>query len=283
MLFDSDAAGRKATIRSMELFMEQRLPAYVISLPAGDDPDSFLARNPVEAFQTYQEKARPAFDFFVRSLLDQTPLNSVDSKVRIIDELLPSFKKIADLTERDLYENEICRLLDITVHAFRKRKQGMELTSRDTGDDQKQADQKGDSTQETMLALICSYPEARAEVEKSGIINLFEGDYLELARLVLDTMANNDSAQELSHLLDSIEAPDVRTLLSRMLVSEAQMADVNWRTALDDCIRSIEKKALRSIKDLSARLRTVDPESPEHATLLHEINALSTRKSKLKL
>src|SRR6185369_16201448 len=33
MLFDSDAAGRKATIRSMELFMEQRLPAYVISMP----------------------------------------------------------------------------------------------------------------------------------------------------------------------------------------------------------------------------------------------------------
>jgi DNA primase len=283
MLFDSDKAGKNATIRSMELFLEQRLPAYVISLPAGDDPDSFLANNPVEAFHTYKEKARPAFDFFVRSLLDQTPLNSVDSKVRIIDELLPSFKKIADLTERDLYENEICRLLDITVHAFRKRKSGMELTSRDTGDDQKQADQKGDSTQETLLALICSYPEARAEVEKSGIINLFEGDYLELARLVLDTMANNDNAQALSHLLDSIEEPDVRALLSRMLVSEARMADVNWRTALDDCIRSIEKKALRSIKNLTVKLRTLDPDSPEQTALLHELNALSARKSKLKL
>lgn len=282
MLFDSDAAGRKATIRSMELFMEQRLPAYVISLPAGDDPDSFLANNPVESFRACQEKARPAFEFFIRSLLAQTPPDSVDSKVRIIDELLPRFKKIADPVERDLYEKEICRLLGITVHAFRKRMGGMELTSRDTGGEQKQASHKGDSTQETLLALICSYPEARAEVEKSGIINLFEGDYLELARLVLDTMADNDDAQALSHLLERIEAPDVRALLSRLLVSEARMADVNWRTAFDDCIRSIEKKALRSIRDLTSRLRTVDPESPEHASLLHEIHALSSRKSKLK-
>jgi DNA primase len=290
MLFDSDAAGRKATIRSMELFMEQRLPAYVISLPAGDDPDSFLANNPVEAFRTCQEKSRPAFEFFIRSLLAQTPPDSVDSKVRIIDELLPRFKKIADPVERDLYEKEICRLLGITVHAFRKRMGGMELTIRDTGGEQRQAAQKGDSTQETLLALICSYPEARAEVEKSGIINLFEGDYLELARLVLDTMASNDNAQALSHLLESIEAPDVRALLSRMLVSEARMEDVNWRTALDDCIRSIEKKALHSIRDLTAQLRTSDPDSTEHSGLLLAINALSTRKhalstrkSKLKL
>jgi DNA primase len=282
MLFDSDAAGRKATIRSMELFMEQRLPAYVITLPSGEDPDSFLARNPVEAFRTCQEKARPAFEFFVRSLLVQTPPDNVDSKVRIIDELLPRFKKIADPVERDLYEKEICRLLGITVHAFRKRMGGMELTVRDTGGEQRQAAQHGDPTQEMLLALICSYPEARMELARTGAVKLLEGDYLELAGLVLDTMANNDNIQELSHLLESIEAPDVRALLSRMLVSEARMEDVNWRTAFDDCIRSIEKKALRSIKDLTARLRTVDPESPEHATLLHEIHALSTRKSKLK-
>jgi DNA primase len=282
-LFDSDAAGHKATIRSMELFMEQRLPSYVITLPAGDDPDSFLAKNPLEAFRARLEKARPAFEFFVRSLLAQTPPDSVDSKVRIIDELLPRFKKIADPVERDLYEKEICRLLGITVHAFRKRMGGMSLTARDITGEQDQAHTKGDQTQEMLLALICCYPESRAEVEKSGIINLFEGDYLELARLVLDTMANNDHAQALSHLLDSIEDPNVRALLSRLLVSEARMADINWQTALDDCIRSIERKALRSIKNLTAKLQALDQDSPEHTTLLHELNALSARKLKLKL
>jgi DNA primase len=282
-LFDSDNAGKKATIRSMELFLEQRLPAYVITLPSGDDPDSFLASNTVEAFNARRDKARPAFEYFVRSLLAETPADSVDSKVRIIDELQPRFKKIADPVERDLYENEICRLLGITVHAFRKRMGGKVLTPKDIGAEQSQSDVHCDPIQEMLLALICGYPEVRVEVIKTGADKLLTGNHLELARLVIDTTANNDNAQELSHLLDRIEEPNTRALLSRMLVSEARLENVNWRTALDDCIRSIEKKAVRSIKSLTATLRTLDPDSPEHTAILHEINALSARKSKLKL
>lgn len=281
-LFDSDKAGKNATIRSMELFLEQRIPAYVITLPAGDDPDSFLASNSVEAFQERRSKARPAFEFFVRSLLAQTPPDSVDSKVRIIDELLPRFKKIADPVERDLYEKEICRLLGITAHAFRKRMGGMNLTSRDTtGSEQIQAAPKGDPIQEMLLALICSYPEARVQAIASGAENLFEGDYLELAQLVLNTLADNDDTQALSHLSERIETPEIRTLLSRMLVSDAHMADINWRSAFDNCLRSREKQAILPIRDIIAQLAVLDPDSPEHAALLRRADALRTRKSKI--
>lgn len=281
MLFDSDAAGRKATIRSMELFLEQRLPAYVISLPAGDDPDSFLASNTVEAFRACLEKARPAFEFFVRSLLARTPPNSVDNKVRLIDELLPGFRKIADPAERDLYEKEICRLLDITAHAFRKRMGGMPLTARDTRSEQKQDTQPGDPVQETLLALICSYPEARDQALKTGVETLFDGDHLELARLILDALADNDDAQALSRLSDRIESPDIRQLLSRLLVSDARMADIDWRTAFDSCLRSREKKAIMPIREIIAQLALHDPDSPEHAALLKKADALRTRKSKI--
>jgi DNA primase len=281
-LFDSDKAGKNATIRSMELFLEQRMPAYVITLPAGDDPDSFLSANTVEAFQERRDKARPAFEFYVRSLLAQTPPDSVDSKVRIIDELLPRFKKIADPVERDLYEKEICRLLGITAHAFRKRMGGMALSARDTtGGDQKRDADRGDPIQETLLALICSYPEARTQTGATGAENLFEGDYLELARLVLDTMANNDDAQALSHLSDSIENPEVATLLSRLLVSDARMADIDWRSAFDSCLRSREKQAILPIREIIAQLAVLDPDSEEYSALLKKAEALRTRKSKI--
>jgi len=281
-LFDSDKAGKNATIRSMELFLEQRIPAYVITPPAGDDPDSFPASKPVEAFQERRSKARPAFEFFVRSLLAQTPPDSVDSKVRIIDELLPRFKKIADPVERDLYEKEICRLLGITAHAFRKRMGGMNLTSRDTtGSEQSQTALKGDPIQEMLLALICSYSEARVQAVATGPENLFEGDYLELAQLVLNTLANNDDVQALSHLSESIKTPEIKTLLSRMLVSDAHMADINWRSAFDNCLRSREKQAILPIRDIIAQLAVLDPDSPEHAALLRRADALRTRKSKI--
>ena len=280
-LFDSDAAGRKATIRSMELFLEQRLPAYVITLPAGDDPDSFLAKNPVELFRTCQEKARPAFEYFVRQELAQTPPDSVDSKVRIIDEIAPRFRKIADPVERDLYEKEICRLLGITVHAFRKRLGGVNLTPRDLHLEQKQMSSAGDTHQETLLTLMGSYPEARKEASTYGVDNLFDGAYLELARLMLDAMADDDDAQALSRLTDKIDEPELRMLLSRLLVSDEYLADINWRTVFDNCRQSREKRSLLSMRDIAARLAVLDPDSEEYTALLQQADALRTRKSKL--
>ena len=281
-LFDSDSAGRKATIRSMELFLEQRLPAYVITLPAGDDPDSFLSSNTVEAFQARLEKARPAFEFFVRSLLATTPADSVDNKVRVIDELAPRFRKIADPMERDLYEKEICRLMGIAPHAFRKRLGGKELSVQDIrGTQSPRISRQGDVRQETLLSLMIRYPEARAEVLGSGAESLFEGPYLELAQSISSALSSSDDIQVLRRLTEKIEDEERKMILSRLLVSDDHLADINWRDVFNHCQRGREKKALGSMKEIAAQLAVLEPDSEEYTALLQQADALRTRKSRL--
>lgn len=280
-LFDSDNAGKKATIRSMELFLEQRIPAYVISLPAGDDPDSFLASHSSEAFAALRDKARPAFEYFVRSLLVETPPDCVDSKVRIIDDIVPRFRKIADSVERDLYEKEICRLLGITTHAFRKRMGGGSLARQESPADQSNVALPGDNVQDTLLALLLNYPDAREEIVRVGLETIFRDDYLELARLLLDRLTGSDESRALSQLTDIIDKPELKALFSRILVSDGYLADIEWRAVLDQCTRSHEKKQLGSIKDIAARLAVLDPGSDEYGLLLKQADTLRTRKSKL--
>lgn len=280
-LFDSDNAGKKATIRSMELFLEQRIPAYVISLPVGDDPDSFLASHPLEAFTALRDTARPAFEYFVRSLLLETPPDSVDNKVRIIDDIVPRFRKIADSVERDLYEKEICRLLGITTHAFRKRMGGGKLSQQETVSGMSTPMQTGDAIQDTLLALFLNYPEARAEINLVGLETIFSDDYLELAGLLRDSLADCDDSTKLSQLADLIEKPEQKMLFSRILVSDGYIADIEWRSVLDQCVRSTEKKQLSSIKDIAARLAVVAPGSDEYMLLLQQADSLRSRKSKL--
>ena len=280
-LFDSDKAGKKATIRSMELFLEQRIPAYVIVLPQGDDPDTFLAVHQAEEFIALRDKARPAFEYFVRSLLAETPPDSVDSKVRIIDDIVPRFRKIADSVERDLYEKEICRLLGITSHAFRKRMGGGNLGHQDSPANPVTTAQAVNNIQDTLLALFLNYPEAQAEIVRIGLETIFADDYLELARFVLERLAVSDDCQVLSQLAEVLEKPEQKTLFSRIMVSEAYQADIEWRAVLDQCTRSSEKKQLASIKDIAARLAVLDPESDEYGQLLKLADTLRTRKSKL--
>jgi DNA primase len=265
----------------MELFLEQRMPAYVIALPVGDDPDSFMAGNRVETFRERLKNSRPAFEFFVRSLLAETPPDSVDNKVRVIDEIVPRFRKIADPVERDLYEKEICRLMGITSHSFRKRMGGMKLSPNDARTDQGQKSALADSSQETLLSVLLNYPDARAEVVRTGVENMFHGIYLELARMLLDALEGGDDPQALSHLADSIENPQIKTMLSRILVSDGQMADIKWRDVFKHCSRGREKRELSSIKEIALRLAVLDAGSEEYALLLKQADTLRTRKSKL--
>jgi DNA primase len=280
-LFDSDNAGKKATIRSMELFLEQRIPAYVITLPKGDDPDSFLATHAVDEFIALRDKARPAFEYFVRSLLAETPPDSVDSKVRIIDDIVPRFRKIADVVERDLYEKEICRLLGITTHAFRKRMGGSNLSERDVTVQQSSPANQSSPVQDTLLTLLLNYPEARQEINRLGLERLLSNDYLELAQATVVALGDTDDKQALNNLTEQLERPELRMLLTRLMVADDHLAGIEWRDVLAQCTRSHEKKQLSSIKDIAARLAVLSSDDPEYGELLKQAEALRNRKSKL--
>lgn len=278
-LFDSDGAGKKATIRSMELFLEQRIPAYVISLPAGEDPDSFLSTNTADSFIEYRDKARPVFDYYVRSLLQETPPSSVSNKVKVINELTPSFKKIGNAGERSLYEKEICRLLDISVHEFRKQSGGLTTTKMNEFNNPTVNAAEIDRSQEMLLALMGNFSEARDTVLKEGATTLFTGQYLKLAETILRETVGIDSP-DWSLLLDRLENQEAKELLSRALITSGQLEGMDWRIAFDDCKQARVNKQV-SFKELSLRLAVIDPDSDEYAFLLKQADTLRSQKSKL--
>jgi len=51
LVYDADSAGSKATIRGVDLIIENGLDVSVATLPAGEDPDSFVKKNGGEAFR----------------------------------------------------------------------------------------------------------------------------------------------------------------------------------------------------------------------------------------
>ncbi|MEI8243316.1 MAG: DNA primase [bacterium] len=71
LVFDGDAAGRKAALRTGSLFLEAGLPARVAVLPPGDDPDSLLRDKGPEAFRDVLETAVSLTAFQVRVLREE--------------------------------------------------------------------------------------------------------------------------------------------------------------------------------------------------------------------
>jgi len=71
LLFDGDAAGRKAAIRTGAILLAAGIPIRVASLAQGEDPDSFLRKNPPEAFQKILDDATGLIPFHVAHLREQ--------------------------------------------------------------------------------------------------------------------------------------------------------------------------------------------------------------------
>ena len=286
LLFDGDTAGRKATVRAMELCLEQSLPVYVINLPQGEDPDSFLQQNGVDAFQQRVSVAKPAFEQFLHWLLAKTPADSVDQRVRLLDEIIPRYQRIKDPVERDLYQKEICRLLGIDQQAFRRRLAGQRDTSQQIISNRQQAPAQRrpvarDPLQETLLGLMAAYPEARQEMIRFGLDRLFDQRHLALAE-VLQTIAS-DAAEESvwPDLMARLEDVDQKELAASLLVQDQHLADINWRQALDQCMKRIEKGSTGQLRQIAQRLATLPEDSDEYQELLKRADQLRNRKSAL--
>src|SRR6185369_5994708 len=118
LLFDSDSAGKKATFRAMELLLAEQVPCHVIELPAGDDPDSYLAKHSAEEFVELLQRALPVLDYYLRDLVSQEDTGTVDGKKAVVDRFKPLLLKLADPVERDLYLRELSRLLAIDIRTL---------------------------------------------------------------------------------------------------------------------------------------------------------------------
>lgn len=286
LLFDGDNAGRKATVRAMELCLEQGLPVYVINLPQGEDPDSLLKEHGVEAFNLRVASAKPAFEQFLHWLLIKTPADSIDQRVRLMDEIIPRFQRIKDPVERDLYQKEICRLLGVDLQAFRRRLAGQRNSQQSPAQQQAVAKKVSpaiarDSAQETMLGLMAAYPEARMEIKTLDLNQLFDQQHLSLAQAILTTDEGEHDGPIWSKILAQLEQEQQKELVARLLVQDQHLADIDWRAALRQCLKRQQRGETHGLKQIALRLATLPEDSEEYQELLKAADQLRNQKSAL--
>jgi len=102
VVFDADAAGKGAAIKSLPLFINEGLTSRVMVLPEGDDPDSFVNKRGLEGFMELLNKAIPMFEFYLD--LKMTRLDDgIDGQVSLLKEILPVLIELNDDSQRSLY------------------------------------------------------------------------------------------------------------------------------------------------------------------------------------
>jgi DNA primase len=103
LLYDSDAAGTRATFRSADALLRAGVHPLVVSLPPGDDPDSLVRRGGAQALLPHLENAADVIERKLQILDERGFFTDIDGQRRALDRLLPTIRATLDTALRDIY------------------------------------------------------------------------------------------------------------------------------------------------------------------------------------
>ena len=114
VLFDGDAAGMRASIRGIDLILEQGMNVRVCTFPDGEDPDSFSKNNSLQEVTGYLNDNSKDFIQFKASLLVADAQNDPIKKAETIRDIVNSIAKIPDQIKKEVYIQACARIMDIS-------------------------------------------------------------------------------------------------------------------------------------------------------------------------
>ncbi len=138
VLYDGDAAGIKASLRGIDLILQEGMNIKVVLLPDGDDPDSFSKKQSASDFTAYIHAHETDFIRFKTNLLLQGAGNDPIKRATLIGDIVRSIAIIPDNILRSVYVQDCARLLNVDeqmllreVNSIRRDKREKELADKE--------------------------------------------------------------------------------------------------------------------------------------------------------
>lgn len=173
IVYDGDDAGIKASLRGIDMVLEEGINVKVLPLPRGEDPDTFARSMSASQLAEYIKANETDFIKFKTQLLMGTVENDPVSKARLINDIVRSISVIPDNITRTVYIKECSRLMDVQEEVLYTEIRKI------------QNKQSEDQTRKDIQALQvqATKPKEQPGVKKS--VNPFETEEREILRLLM--------------------------------------------------------------------------------------------------
>lgn len=118
MLYDGDAAGEAASLRGLDIFLEEGMQVKVATLPKGLDPDSFVREKGASEFDSLIAGAADLFDYKLGVLSSRYDAGRSQDKAKICAEMLPTIAKVTDAVLKSEYVKRLGERLRVSEGAL---------------------------------------------------------------------------------------------------------------------------------------------------------------------
>lgn len=265
VLFDGDAAGLRASVRGIDLILEEGMNVKVCTFPDGEDPDSFAKKSSYEELLAYLENNAKDFIQFKASLLMDEAKNDPVKKADLIRDMVVSISKIKDRIQREIYIQETSRIMDISEQVLLNTlAQLVQKDIKEAGKNLKQEQQKAFEVVKNDEPIAHEKIDVLYELERKiiEILLLYGNKTEDFEDLILKT--NDEGEIEMASEIKEYKVYQ-RVFLS-LQEDEVELANPLFRDIYNDLINYFHQNETFSIEQY---LTQISPEfSPEVTDIL---------------
>ena len=245
--FDPDSAGQSATMRSIEMLLQEGFKVNILKMPTDEDPDEYVRAHGVSAFRELFKTTQPYIEYIIDTAMGKYDTARPSGKVEAINFMLPHLARMRDRIERMDYAEQIADRLKVDSRIIRADLKRV-ATHRRQSLDPKQIRASQDVTQaeRQLLELML----ADADIRRTIVSNLNEDIYNDLATAALFAaiaeLEREGLEPDLTNLSEHVEDEADKEMLPALLIS-----DLSWAGGED--FDTLFKKATEALTSLRKR------------------------------
>lgn len=264
LIYDSDAAGIKASLRGIELLLQDGMDIKVLLLPEGEDPDSFAQKHSSTEVEEYIRDNETDFISFMAKILMADAENDPTKRAKVITRVVRTIALIPDEITRSVYAQECSRLLFMDEDVLRREigKYYNEYRLKSREDRQREEsltaipDGPGGGDAATAATAVPSSPEKASSGNDPGHVKFLRTYEMALARLVakygnyafadgIDENGNVVPMTVLEYIEADLAADDIHFVnadLSHFLDEALSLSSGTWDEDLARCKAQLEER-----------------------------------------
>ena len=276
IVYDGDYAGELATLRGLDLLLGEGMQVKVVGLPPGEDPDSAARRLGAEGFRQLLADAQDLFAYKLAILRRRHNPTTIEGKVAICEQLLPTIKRVPNATQASEYVRTLAGELRVREEDLRSELARVKLEGstpwRPTtlGD----AVKPQTSAERLLLGLVLDDPRYLNRVAVELAWDELQDEAVRNALMMLAERALAGEG-DVSRGVQELKSGDTSSVIVQALVESERMDDKP--RALEDCLRRIRSEAVsRRLAALQTRIQLAERSGDDQhvTTLIGEYNQL---------
>lgn len=292
LLFDPDPAGVRASVRTLDLFQGSGVAVRVVSVPEGEDPDTFIRKEGAEAFFHLQATAPSLVEFAVNQSLKEAGSDVIEERIRSVDDILRILQKTENRIEKEECLRLVAERLGINqqvliqrypelVHMRTDRHLNRVQAGRSSSDSAGQMAGMKESPWERDLTRFLLQGQLSADqIQALAGVDFSVPAFRQIVESALRNLTSEGGVRLEAVLEEMAKSPDWVSLATELCLSEVHYDD--QQAYIRGCFGALERARHQlRLSQLIAQLRDAEREgqSEEALRLNTEVNEMRQKKS----